>query len=161
MPEYTEDQIREAMPVLRFTCVGQPATAGSKRAFTLPSGGVRVTDTSGTKGKSWRAVCQDAAAEAMNGDGLLREPLSVHFHFYVPRPKGHYGSGRNADKLKPSAPQYPAKRPDVTKWVRAVEDALTGVVWHDDAQIVRQLADKDYGEPARCEVSVMTLEVTP
>jgi Holliday junction resolvase RusA-like endonuclease len=39
--------------------------------------------------------------------------------------------------------------------VRGVEDALTGVVWRDDAQIVHQVASKFYTRgPERCEVLI-------
>lgn len=88
----------------------------------------------------------------MNGAGLLDGPLVLVVQFYVPRPKSHYG----ARGLRPSAPDYPAVRPDVTKLLRAVEDACTGVVWRDDAQVVEQHAGKSYGEPARAYVTVGT-----
>jgi Holliday junction resolvase RusA-like endonuclease len=89
----------------------------------------------------------------MNGDGLLDGPLALAVTFHVPRPKGHYGKRG----LRPTAQVYPTTRPDVTKLLRAVEDACTGVVWRDDAQVVRQVAAKVYGEPARAEVEVVVI----
>jgi len=83
---------------------------------------------------------------------LLGGALEVSVIFTVPRPKGHFG----ARGLKPSAPAYPTVRPDVTKLLRAVEDACTGIVWRDDAQIVAQHAIKRYGEPACAEIRVST-----
>lgn len=88
----------------------------------------------------------------MNDAGLLDGPLELLVVFTVPRPKGHYG----ARGLRPSAPEYPAVRPDVTKLLRAVEDACTGIVWRDDAQIIEQHATKRYGEPASAWVRVAT-----
>ena len=71
--------------------------------------------------------------------------------------KGHYGTGRNADQVKASAPPHPTTKPDATKLVRAVEDALTGVIWRDDSQVVRQWASKVYDD---CEgVSVIVTEL--
>ena len=125
-----------------FTVLGQAATAGSKRHV----GNGILVDSSGAKGKSWRAAVQDAAKSAFSGD-LLRCPLYLSLVFYTPRPLGHFG----AKGVKASAPRHPAKRPDVLKLARAVEDGLTGVVWHDDAQIVEEQLVKRYGEPARCE----------
>ena len=101
--------------------------------------------------RPWKTRVAQAAGEAMNGDGLLDGPLLLTVQFIVPRPKGHYG----VRGLRPSAPAYPTVRPDVTKLVRAVEDALTGIVWRDDSQVVSQHAAKVYGEPARCEVQVI------
>jgi Holliday junction resolvase RusA-like endonuclease len=48
-------------------------------------------------------------------------------------------------------------RPDATKLWRPTEDALTGIVWRDDSQIIRQLVRKRYcgpGEVPGAEVLV-------
>jgi len=132
---------------ITFTVLGQAATAGSKRHV----GNGILVDSSGAKGKSWRAAVQDAAKSVFTGD-LLRCPLYLSLVFYTPRPLGHF---KSKGGLKDSAPEHPAKRPDVLKLARAVEDGLTGVVWHDDAQIVEEQLVKRYGEPARCEVLIL------
>ncbi|MEA2495595.1 MAG: hypothetical protein QOJ29_3506 [Thermoleophilaceae bacterium] len=134
-----------------------PAPAGSKRAFQHPrTGRIMVTDAS--KGsKPWQAEVRAAAAARFNGGGLITTPVRVEFVFYKPRPAGHYGTGRNAGTLKGSAPPFPATRPDVLKLARGVEDALTGIVWRDDAQIVSEHLEKRYGAPARCEVTVWSV----
>lgn len=137
------------MPDLSFTVYGQAQPAGSKTAGVTKGGKVFVRD-SARHGAPWRRHVARAAAEAMNGTGLLDGALSLTVRFWVPRPKGHFG----ARGLKPSAPDYPTKRPDVTKLLRAVEDACTGIIWRDDAQIVAQHAIKCYGEPACVEVEV-------
>jgi Holliday junction resolvase RusA-like endonuclease len=59
--------------------------------------------------------------------------------------------------LRASAPRYPTGRPDVLKLARACEDALTGVIWRDDAQIVVERLYKDWGEPARVLVEIEQL----
>lgn len=144
---------------IKFTVHGNPQTAGSKRAFAFKrrdgSLGSQVTDDN-PKGKAWRSQVVDAARQVFGGD-LLRGPLGVSFTFFRPRPKGHFGTGRNADKLKASAPDHPTTKPDVLKLARCAEDALTGVVWADDAQIVDESLSKRYGEPARMEVVVRVL----
>ena len=48
----------------------------------------------------------------------------------------------------------PDTKPDLTKLVRAAEDSLRGVLWRDDAQVVRQVTEKRWGEPARVEIAV-------
>lgn len=148
--------------MIRFVVVGHSEPAGSKRAFAvrragLPTGAVAVTDDN-PKAKSWQHEVRSAAAEAMRDTpGLLDGPLSLDVRFYFTRPRGHYGTGRNAATLKPSAPRFPIVRPDTTKLVRAIEDALTGVLWRDDALVVSQVAAKLYGEPERCEIGVYPL----
>lgn len=139
--------------MIHFIAHGHPSPAGSKRHV----GNGILVDSSGEKGKAWRAVVQDAAREAFSGE-LLRGPLRVEFLFYKPRPKCHFGSGKNSGKLKGDALGFPTGRPDCLKLTRAVEDALTGVVWADDSQIVDEAIFKRYGEPARCEVRIEEIE---
>jgi Holliday junction resolvase RusA-like endonuclease len=136
--------------VIAFTVYGQAAPAGSKRGFQR-GGRVIITDAN-PNARAWKAVVLDAASQAMNGHELLHGPISLQLTFCVPRPKGHYGSGRNADRVRGSAPAHPTVKPDLLKLARGVEDALSGVCYRDDAQIVREVLRKEYSEPARVEV---------
>ncbi len=99
-----------------------------------------VADASGAKGRDWRIAVQHAIAHVYR-EPPLTGPLELTCYFTLPRPRGH--AGRRG--LRPSAPGYPATRPDITKLLRAVEDAATGLLWADDAQIVTQSAAKRYG----------------
>lgn len=146
--------------VIDFTVYGKPQPAGSKRAFQHRHTGRIVVTDANTKSRSWKNDVADAAAAAMNGRQLLDGPLSLIVVFTVPRPKGHYGTGRNSAVIRDSAPRWPAVKPDATKLVRAVEDALTGIVWRDDAQVVHQAVTKRYGEPARAQIFVDRIEVS-
>jgi Holliday junction resolvase RusA-like endonuclease len=137
-----------------FTVLGKPEPAGSKRAFTNPkTGRVQVVDAN-RHAAPWKQQVAGAARGVLTEAPLLTGPLSLTVVFFVKRPRGHFGTGRNANVLKPSAPRYPAVKPDATKLVRAVEDALTGVIYRDDAQVVDQYVAKRYGTPERCEVRV-------
>lgn len=141
-----------------FTVLGEAKPAGSKRAFPLKTGKIVVTDTSGKAGKDWRRSVAEAASEVAPSE-LLRGPLSVQMIFYRPRPKGHYGTGKNSGQVKQNAPDWPTTRPDVLKLARAAEDACTGVLWADDSQIVLEFLQKAYGEPARLEVRVNCMDL--
>jgi Holliday junction resolvase RusA-like endonuclease len=77
----------------------------------------------------------------------------------MPRIGSHYGSGKNAEKLKPTAPKFHTVKPDATKLLRSTEDALTGILWRDDAQIARQTVEKSYGERAGAWITVEQLEL--
>lgn len=142
------------MPMTRldFTVYGKPEPAGSKRAFALrkggvPTGKVAVTDDN-PKSRGWKAEVADVAAATMAGSAtpLVLDACGLALTFYMARPKGHYGTGRNADRLKDSAPAYPVVKPDATKLVRGVEDAMSGIVWRDDAQVVEQFVSKQYAD---------------
>jgi Holliday junction resolvase RusA-like endonuclease len=116
---------------------------------------VQVSDAN-KKARPWKDQVAQVAGQAHAGRELMEGALYVQFRFHVPRPKGHYGTGRNAGKLKDSAPEFPAKKPDVLKLARAVEDAMTGVVYRDDAQIVREVLLKDFGN---ADVEVQVCEI--
>ena len=144
------------MTELRFTVYGKPKPGGSKRSFRHPQTG-QIIVTEDSDNKNWRSQVAQAGALRMSYDGvrdLLTGPLHVTFTFVRPRPASHYGSGRNAGTVKQSAPAFPTTRPDVLKLARAAEDALTGQVWRDDAQIVDEHLVKVWGQPERLEVLV-------
>jgi Holliday junction resolvase RusA-like endonuclease len=107
-----------------------------------------VIDAS-AKSRPWKALVAQVAGDAMAGRELMRGPLAMTLRFVVRRPKGHYGKRG----LLPSAPPFPTTKPDLLKLARGVEDALSGVVYGDDAQIVRELLIKEYGEE-RVEIIV-------
>lgn len=143
------------MSGIELVVYGTPVPAGSKRAFTRPGGRVGVADTAEKRMKPWRAALQAAAGDLMDGRDLLQGPLHLHVEFHLARPKGHYGTRGN---LRPSAPTHPTVKPDTTKLLRGLEDALTGIVWRDDAQIVRQHAEKRYADgPEHVRISVLPL----
>ena len=89
-------------------------------------------------------------------EALWAAPVYVQLDFYLSRPKSHYGTGRNAQKIKESAPSWPG-RPDVDKLARAVLDALTGLVIADDSTVVELRAGKSYGR--RPGVAVLVEEM--
>jgi Holliday junction resolvase RusA-like endonuclease len=87
--------------------------------------------------KPWRTDVKHAGLEQRpDGWQLLDGPLACSMVFTLPRPKGHWRTGRNAHLLRDAAPPRPAGVPDLSKLVRATEDALTGVLWTDDARVV-------------------------
>jgi len=154
--------------MIEFTVYGSSQSAGSKRAMPIyrngPNGRELVTRANGSpviavvddnkKSKGWKQEVARAARETYSGE-LLRGPLQLTLVFYRPRPKGHFGK-RGLNKKGLGNPS-PIQKPDVLKLARAVEDALTSVVWADDAQIVHEVLEKLYGEPARVEVRIEEL----
>lgn len=156
-PEALRPELPDATAKIVIVVHGEAAPAGSKRIVPVGKRGgptfYRSVDAN-RKVEPWKKQVAYEAAIAMGERALLRGPLEVTFTFFKRRPKGHYGARGN---LLPSAPTHPTTRPDATKLVRGVEDALTGVVWNDDAQIVAQGAFKCWGEPERCVVVVREL----
>jgi Holliday junction resolvase RusA-like endonuclease len=151
--------------MITFTVRGTPAPQGSKRAFRNKHSGRIQQVESSKRVAPWRSDVRDAAMKAMDAlddseqHALLMGPVAIELAFRWPRPKGHFGTGRNAGVLKTSAPSWPAGPPDIDKLARAVLDALTGLVFVDDAQVVDLGLRKRYadGEPPGVTVTVHDL----
>jgi len=139
---------------ISFTVLGLAQPAGSKRAFMRPGMKFPVVVDDNAKSKPWKAEVKSLAAAIYTGS-LMEGPIRLRVTFYRPRPGGHFGT-RSLNK-KGLATPYPISKPDLLKLTRGLEDALTGIVWRDDAQIVSEVLHKRWGEPARCEVEIEPL----
>jgi Holliday junction resolvase RusA-like endonuclease len=65
-------------------------------------------------------------------------PVSVHINFLFPRPKSKTWKRR-------AMPRLPhAKKPDLDNLAKAVLDALNGLVFSDDSQVVHLVLRKSY-----------------
>lgn len=136
----------------RLWVPGVPAPQGSKRYLGRSKAGkVRMMESS-KRAAPWRADVR-AKAEAIM-DGLEPSPhaIVISARFIFTRPKDHYGTGRNAGVLKERAPRAPIVPPDLDKLERAVLDALTGIAYHDDKQVVAMNTAKEYGNVAGAEI---------
>lgn len=125
---------------MMFEVRAVPGPQGSKDQFGRESS---------KKVGPWREAVRTEAATAMRhtGRGPLAGPVAVTVIFYLPRPRGHYGTGRNVGRLKDSAPAVPATRPDLDKLTRSTLDALTAAgVYGDDAQVTDLDVRKRYAD---------------
>jgi Holliday junction resolvase RusA-like endonuclease len=134
--------------IIKFDVAGKPVPRGSKRAFPVRrkdgSLGIAVSDTTGERGRMWMAMVQEAARSALPANWVPHAgPIWLFVVFRLRRPKAHYTT---KGAVKSSAPAHPTVKPDLTKLLRAVEDALTGVVWRDDSQIINQAISKEYAD---------------
>lgn len=141
------------MKTISFFVQGIAKPAGSKRGFHIKSIN-RVVITDACKGsRDWKTDVSLAAQRHYSGP-LLGGPLSVHFTFFVTRPKSHYRTGKNAHLLRDSAPIAPITKPDVLKLSRGVEDALTSIIWKDDAQIVDEHIKKRFADVPGVQIEI-------
>ncbi len=126
-----------------FRVLGTPVPQGSVKAF-----GSRVVANNEQALGSWRSDVASVAQRAKPADWDINAAISLRCEFVFPRPQSHYGTGKNLTKLKPSAPRYHVKTPDVDKLVRGVADsigdAVARVLLNNDSQIVSIYAAKRY-----------------
>ena len=148
---------------IEFFVPGIAKPAGSKRAFKYkkPDGkeGIAITHAN-PKTKDWMESVKWFAMKAWGRTILLNEALCLELDFIYSRPKKHFRTGRYSGILKSLMPSHKTTTPDLTKIVRAVEDALTGVVWQDDSLVVRQFSKKRYAgenEKPGVKITISTL----
>ncbi len=127
--------------MIQFWVPGKPQAQGSKTKtrFVLREDNKEVGP--------WRERIALAAHAAMNGDGLLEGAVALDLRFTLYRP---------ASAPKRRTPPA-TKKPDLDKLQRAVFDALTGVCFRDDSQVVFCVAGKhvaDIGEPMGVLITV-------
>lgn len=136
---------------------GQPAPQGSKRPVRLGNGKIGMVEQSKAVGP-WREAVRGEVQRAAI-DPLLH-PVDVSIRFRMPRPKGHYRSGRNAHLLREGAPAMPGGQPDLDKLIRSTLDALKlGGAYTDDAQVCHIDAWKVYGATPGADITVRELEL--
>lgn len=134
--------------MISFDVIGQPAPQGSKKAYVNKYTG-RANLVESSKGVGpWREAVK--AAVFVQRIPRTPGPVFVSIIARFARPTSHYGTGRNADRLKPSAPAYPIgkNRGDVDKLARSTNDGLAdaGVI-DDDKFIVRTVIEKRWCRP--------------
>lgn len=111
---------------------GDPVAQGSMKHV----GHGRIIHSNDKALRAWR----ERIAHVARSEGVTMQEspngFRVNLVFILRRPKSV------SVKKRP----YPTKKPDVDKLTRAVLDALTGVVWGDDAEVVRVHAEKVYDD---------------
>jgi Holliday junction resolvase RusA-like endonuclease len=151
--------------------IGTPQPGGSKKAFALRRrDGSLVTRANGSPiinvtddakhNREWKRAVAETASEQYQGPPLLG-PLCATVRFVMPRLKGHFGTGRNEGVLKANAPRFHTVAPDAAKLWRSTCDALTGVLYRDDAQIAREIVEKVYGDRPGALITIAPLVSEP
>lgn len=139
--------VPEVLPVIEFSVRGAPVQQGSKTGRIIGKGKqarVILIENANKANKShpsgrldrWRERIAKVAAYQMQETGteLMDRSVELSCEFVLPRSPSHYTKA--SKRLTTSAPSDPMF-PDLSKLVRAVEDAMTGIVYRDDGLIVQ------------------------
>lgn len=140
---------------LTITVFGRPAPQGSKKPVGRDKKGRAILVESSKYVKPWREAVKLSAIVAMGGAGKgISGPVAVSMVFTLPKPK-------SAPKKRTT---YPDRRPDISKLIRATEDALTDAgAWDDDARVVMCQARKVFPceHPMALDVPGAVIEIQP
>lgn len=143
------------MKTIQFEVPGIPQALKRHRAFRM-AGGIRMVDPSANDKSDFLTL-----AMKHKPDTALEIPLHVHCTFVFPRPKGHYGTGKNSLLLKPSAPYFHTSIPDVDNLTKFVGDSLNGKFWKDDSYIVRLEGLKVYTSSWQPKIIITIADAVP
>jgi len=137
----------EVMEIKEAYIYGTPVPQGSSRAFNR--GGRVVVTSDNPNLKKWREYCALVLRKDISAGVAIDGPVCVDLAFYFDRPKSHLnGSGG----LRRGYSSSHIVKPDLDKLVRAILDSGTaGLVWRDDAQVVRLTATKNYVQASGAE----------
>ena len=103
------------------------------------------------KTRTYESLIKEAATEAMGSSEPLETPVNLYLYIRVPIPKS-YSKKKVADCL--NGLEKPIKKPDASNVLKSVEDAMNGVVYRDDCQIVNFHVSKVYSSQSGIDVCV-------
>jgi Holliday junction resolvase RusA-like endonuclease len=133
----------EPLETIEFVVLGEPSPEGSTKAFYIEKLNRAVITHQNQKGlQAWRNRVATEAQRAIVDRPWVSDcgcAYAVDVDFVLSRP--------------PSIPWHrrlhPTVKPDIDKLVRAINDALTGIMFPDDCQVVSMRVSKDYNDGVR------------
>lgn len=136
---------------VEFCVSGIPQPQPAKGSFFNEKLNRGITYNKSGPWQQWRADVRTHAEAAMQGRAPFTGPLELILLIERPRPG-------KPPKTRPWGPALPIQKPDATNYGKNIEDALTGCVWLDDAQIVHHEVWKVYAT-GQCGVRVKVVEL--
>ncbi|MBR1660282.1 MAG: RusA family crossover junction endodeoxyribonuclease [Oscillospiraceae bacterium] len=126
-----------------------PAVPQGRPRLTTAGGHPRAYDP--PKSREYKAYVQRCVRE----QGAPKTPITgaVFLRVYEYRAIPKSWSRRKKQAAREGT-LWPTSRPDLDNVKKAVQDALNGLVWKDDAQVVWCMGSKAYGEDPRVEVQI-------
>ena len=131
----------------KFELYGEPVAQGRPR-FSNRGGHVRAYDPK--KSRDYKTLVREAA-EAVAPDEPTTGAFRVDIYVYRPIPKS-FSKVKRLQAIEGEI--YPTTRPDTDNYVKGVLDAINGLFWHDDSQIVFISANKLYSETPKILVII-------
>ena len=141
------------LPIVKFTVPTadgkdgrpmNPATKGSGRALVF--GGRAVVFNDNPKNKAWAERVAWIAKANKPKNAPWSGPVELHVLFRMRKLKS-----------MPKDRPLPIVKPDLDKMIRSIKDALTGILYQDDAQIVSLHARKVYGDEPGVDIELLDM----
>jgi Holliday junction resolvase RusA-like endonuclease len=129
---------------------GEPVAQGRPRATTV-NGHVRMYDPA--KSRDYKDYVRLAAAQHAP-ERLIESAIGLKVTVYRAIPKSF---SKKKTELAERGEIVPTTKPDADNYLKTVKDALNGVIWKDDSQIVDVQVRKRYSNKPRIEIEIHEL----
>lgn len=149
-----EKSLKRPIMSVSFFVPGQPVGKGRPRAFRMGTG-IRMHTPEKTA--SYENLVATAAHGAMQGRAPIEGACHVQMDIRLMVPLSWSNKRRNEAF---DGKVFPTKKPDADNVIKAIFDALNGIVWQDDVQVVQIEASKRYSMTPGVHVIVNPVEVT-
>jgi Holliday junction resolvase RusA-like endonuclease len=126
---------------LTFTLDGEPFQKGT---YVIRDGTVISKSTS----------VEEFFRKRMQGKRMLAGPIKMRVKFYV---LAEFRCDKNCRKKGCASKhigQHVSVRPDLSNYIKAIEDPMTGIVYQDDGRICEIIAGKYYSDNPRTEIEL-------
>ncbi len=129
-----------------ITIPGKPISKHRPRFARRGKFTVTYNDQEGEEGKfMWLMKEQWKQEPSVN-------PITLNVIFYMPIPAStpkKILSGMRTEQIKH------VKKPDLDNLLKFVKDCGNGVIWKDDSQVFRIIAEKTYSENPRTQIQII------
>jgi Holliday junction resolvase RusA-like endonuclease len=136
--------------ILSITIPGVPVAKGRPR-FTTQGGFARSYTPAKTQ--RYEDLIRTEAANAMNGNAPLSEPVCMSITAYVQPPKS-MSKKKRLDAIEGTL--KPTTRPDADNYAKAALDGCNAIIFRDDSLVTDLIVRKRYSERPRLVITVET-----
>lgn len=148
------------MQSVSFTVAGDAAPYRERTRIIKPKGrqGYLVTSRKEDSTSNYQAAIRLQAQSAMNGRDPIDGAVELRATIYMAIPSSWPAYKR---AMAENGLLRPCLRPDATNVLKCIEDAMSSVVFVDDACVTDQVIKKRYSTRPRLEVTVTKVGENP
>lgn len=132
-----------------------PGKAIAKQSFRYTRDGRKYTDKEVNGYANWVRLCFERAYPEHLPSMFFEKPLKVHIQAFFEIPKSYSKKKRElviAGKIRPTV------KPDTDNISKNIKDALNGIAYPDDKQVVSEMIEKFYDDSAYTIVSIEDIQ---
>lgn len=132
--------------MIRLTVPGEPVAQGRPR-FSTQHGFVRVYDPQ--KSRTYKDSIRTIALNVIQQRFLGPVVMTVDIYRAIPK-----SWSRKKQEEAENGFIKPTLKPDVDNYVKSIKDALNGIAYVDDSQVVVLIISKHYARQPRVEIVI-------